>query len=166
MSEKYRPELNRLEIDRHDERIIEGLKESPTYKKQGSVRAEVALGGEVVETILNDGTVESINTAEEGDFVVTNPTGEKYILKPEIFHARNEKDRNKEGVYIARGYCKAIENPFEQPISMMASWGGTQNGAEDCIVADVYDVEANEAAGEPYIIGREQFEETYKLVSE
>jgi hypothetical protein len=49
------------------------------------VEARVATEREEITTTLVDGTVETVNTAEESDVVVTNPGGEKYVLKPEKF---------------------------------------------------------------------------------
>ena len=151
------------EVNRHDPIIMQGIKEAPTYKKKGRVSAEVAVGGEKIETVLADGTKETINTAEAGDFIVTNPGGEKYIVKLETFNKRYAAS-NKDGVYEAKGYCKAISNPFLEDVKIEASWGEMQTGDSECMFADTYDPEAKTLGGEPYIIEKDAFEKTYAKV--
>ncbi len=153
-----------VEVDRHNPKIIEGLKEAPIYRKQGTVKAVIAQGGEVVVTKLADGSTETRNTAKSGDAIITNPGGEQYIIGAEKFSKRYESKDGEEGVFIATGHCRAIDNPWEQPITMLASWGEMQNGQTDCKIADTYDVSTKVLGGEPYIIGRTEFLQTYKLV--
>jgi hypothetical protein len=150
------------EIDRHDEKLLQGLQEAPVYKKQGEVRAQIAAGGEEVVTTLADGSVETKNKAEQGDAIITNPGGEQYVIKADKFVKRYEAKAGEEGVYSAKGYCRAIDNPYGEPITMMASWGEMQNGQIDCKIADTYDLETQQVGGEPYIIGRAEFNDTYK----
>jgi hypothetical protein len=157
------------EVDRHDERIMNGLKEAPIYKKQGEVRAHIAQGGEEVVTRLADGSYETRNVAKPGDAIVTNSTGEQYIVEAVQFWKRyepkvGEDGRAQEGVFTAKGYCKAIDNPFGTPITMMASWGEIQSGAIDCKITDTFEPETNKMGGEPYIIGHTEFHQTYKPV--
>lgn len=150
-----------LEVDRHDPKIMDALAEAPIYRKQGEVRATIAQGGEVVVTKLADGTNETTNTANPGDAIITNPGGEQYIIPGDKFAKRYEPKAGAEGVFSARGYCRAIDNPFGSPITMMASWGEMQNGQTDCKIADTYDGATGALGGEPYIIGRAEFEQTY-----
>lgn len=156
-----------IEVDRHDERIMQGLAEAPIYKKQGEVRASIAQGGEVVVTKLADGSTETRNTANPGDAIITNPGGEQYIIDAVKFGKRyepklGENGKPEKGIFSAKGYCRAIDNPWGQPITMMASWGEMQNGARDAKIADTYDIETRTLGGEPYIIGRAEFVQTYK----
>jgi len=153
-----------LTVDRHDQIIMEGLAKAPVYKKQGEVRAVIAQGGEVVITKLADGTTETRNTANPGDAIITNPGGEQYIIDAKKFGKRYEPKEGEEGVYSAKGYCRAIDNPWGQAITMKASWGEMQNGQRDCKIADAYDLEADKLGGEPYIIGWVEFGQTYKQV--
>jgi len=152
------------EIDRHDPIITTGIESAPVYKKKGEVTAQVAAGGEKIETILADGTKETANTAEAGDFIITNPGGERYIVKPDKFNKRYGPKEGEEGVYEAKGYCKAISNPYEEDIKMMASWGEVQIGDWECKLADTYDPETKTLGGEPYIIEKNAFEQTYGIV--
>ncbi len=151
-----------LEVDRHDPVIMEGLEKATLFRKQGEVRAVIASGGEEVVTKLADGTTETKNTAKEGDAIITNPGGEQYIIDSVKFNKRYEPKGGSGGVFRAKGQSRAIDNPFGNPIRMLASWEEMQNGAADCKIADTYDVETDKLSGEPYIIGLAEFLQTYK----
>ncbi len=56
------------------------LAKAPIHQKQGHVNARPATPGEEITTTLENGAQETINTAKEGDGVVTKPSGEQYIL--------------------------------------------------------------------------------------
>ncbi|MGO9547728.1 MAG: PGDYG domain-containing protein [Rhodomicrobium sp.] len=150
-------------VDRHAPAITEALdRGGKTYRKSGEVRAIRATAKTAVETILADGTKETKNIADPGDYIVTAPSGERWVVKPETFLARYTLKHGKKHVYIARGLVAAVKNPFGRPISIMASWGERQHGAADCMIADVIDPATNERAGEPYLIAGDLFKQTYK----
>lgn len=171
MSEKLGPEthLDRIsdqegvfkEVDRKSPEIMSALVDAPVYKKFAAVIARQAIPGEEVITILKDGRLETKGVAAEGDFVVTNPTGEKYILSAEKFLPRYLA-ANEEGVYIANGHVRAIKNPTGVPIVIQASWGESQYGDENCFIVDVCDDGGIDMAGEPYLIDSDSFFETYR----
>lgn len=150
------------QIDRKAGDIMAAISNAPVFKKQGLVSAHKASAGEEVITTLNSGAQETVNTANEGDWIVTNPSGEKYIISPEKFENRYESTADF-GVYQAKGFCRAILNPFEEPIEIMASWGSPQTGDENCMIADTCDANGN-VDGEPYLIDGPAFAETYKAV--
>ncbi len=147
-------------VDRKSPEIMEALKNAPIYKKFGEVKARQAVAGEKITTILESGQKETENTANEGDFIVTNPGGEEYIISEKKFLSRYE-GTDKEGIYGARGFCKAIKNPYGKPVEIIASWGEAQVGDENAFFADVCDEQGN-AEGEPYIIEGNAFANTYK----
>lgn len=152
------------EVDRHGKEITEALDTyGQIYKKQGEVSARQVTEETPVTTTLADGTQETTNKAMPGDWIVTNPGGEQYVLKPEKFTSRYEAKEGSDGVYNAKGYCVAVKNPFKSPITMQASWGEMQNGAADCMVADTYEYATGKRGGEPYIIARKEFEQTYQV---
>jgi hypothetical protein len=134
------------------------------YRKNGEFRATRVSVAIPVETILADGRKETRNIAASGDFVVTGPGGERYVVKPEVFAARYERKRGAGDVYLARGEIIAVANPLARPIRFWASWGEVQTGAADCMIADMFDPATRTRAGEPYIIGRAEFEKTYRRV--
>lgn len=150
-------------IDRKASEILEALAQAPLFKKQGQVQARPAVPGEKITTTLASGAQETVNTANEGDWVMTNPSGEQYIISEKKFFGRYEATVE-DGVYQAKGYCRAIKNPFGEPIEIMASWGVPQTGDENCMIADVSDAEGK-LEGEPYLIEAAAFAETYKQVN-
>jgi len=151
-----------LKIERKSSKIIGALASAPVFKKHGSVEARLARVDEQVTTILANGSKETVNTAKKGYWLVTNPSGESYLIPPEKFFACYESLTNKNGIYQAKGYCRAIRNPFGEPIEIMASWGASQNGDKDCMIADVCD-EEGKMEGEPYLIASGVFNETYSM---
>jgi hypothetical protein len=136
------------------------------YRKVGQVRARRATEPIPVRTILADGTKETTNIAQPGDYIVTAPSGERWVVKAGTFEARYAPKPRTKTVYLARGEVIAVENPLRRPISILAPWGEQQHGAADCMIADVFDPAKGRRAGEPYIIARSGFERTYKLVRE
>lgn len=145
--------------------IAEALdRDGGTYCKKGEVRARRVSVPTPVETILADGRNETRNVAARGDYVVTGPGGEHYVVKPDVFAARYERKPGTRDVYLARGEIIAVPNPLGHAIHFRASWGEVQSGSADCMIADVYDPATRKRAGRPYIIGRAEFEETYTPV--
>lgn len=134
------------------------------YRKNGEFRATRVSVATPVETILADGREETKNVATPGDFVVTGPGGERYVVKPEVFAARYGRKRGTGDVYLARGEIIAVPNPLGHAIRFWASWGEVQTGAADCMIADMFDPATRKRAGQPYIIGRAEFEKTYRRV--
>jgi len=153
-------ELKFEKIDRKSPEILEALKNAPLYRKFGNIEARPTTPGEKITTILADGRKETENTANEGDWIVTNPNGEKYIISEKKFLSRYKKT-DKDGIFSAKGFCKAIKNPYGKPIEIMASWGSPQTGDENCLIADICDEEGN-ISGEPYLIDGPVFINTYK----
>lgn len=147
-------------IDRLSNDIAEALAEAPVFAKQGTVRARVATEGETITTTLADGKEETTNTANAGDYIVTNPSGEEYIIGAEKFEGRY-KATAEEGVYAANGFCRAITNPHGEEIEIMASWGEPQIGGADCKIADTCDENGTNIGGSPYLIDASAFAETY-----
>ena len=105
-NENYDASVSREEnpyqsIDRKLPEILAALAAAPVFKKTAIVRARPALLGEVVVTTLKDGREETTSVAAEGDFVVTNPSGEEYILTSENFLPRYVST-DEAGVYSYR----------------------------------------------------------------
>ena len=149
------------QVDRKSPEIMSALATAQAFKKQGNVQGRPAVVGEKIATVLASGVTETNNTANEGDWIMTNPSGEQYIIAEAKFLGRYEATET-EGVYQAKGYCRAVKNPFGKPVEIMASWGSPQTGDENCMFADVCDADGNNMGGEPYIIEANAFAETYK----
>lgn len=148
-----------LHIERKSPDIMEALKTAPIFKKDALVQVRRAVLGEKISTTLTHGEVETINTAGSEDIIVTNSSGEEYILPLGQLTERYEATDTL-GTYRATGYCRAIPNPYGTPIEIMASWGTVQNGDRSCFIADTCDANGN-LTGEPYLIEHNVFMETY-----
>lgn len=149
------------ELDLSTDEWTERLASAPVFAKKGVVQARQATPGEQVTTTLEDGTVETSNTANEGDVVITNPGGEQYIIGGEKFAGRYEATEE-EGVFRAKGMARAVQNPTGADIEIMAPWGEPQYGGPDAMIATVFDPEQPDVVGDDrYIIGYEEFQTTY-----
>jgi len=157
------PDSDVIILDLSSEEINEAFANAPLYLKKAIVKARTATPGQQVKTILANGTEETVNSAQEGDIIVTNPGGEEYILKFEKFSARYEA-LDDQGTFRAKGVIRAITNPIGKSISVKAPWGEEQFGDAECIVAATYDpLRPDEVSTDRYIIGKEEFLATYKL---
>jgi len=137
------------------------LAEAGKYAKSGLVQARQAVPGEQVTTVLEDGTEETTNTAKESQVVITNPGGEKYIIDADKF-AQRYQTTEQEGVFRAKGAVRAFRNQTGRPIEITAPWGQPQYGDEHCMLATPYDPgKPDEIGPDRYIIGHEEFLETY-----
>jgi hypothetical protein len=127
------------------------------FEKFTKIKARPAQPGEVIETVTADGK-ETMNTAKEGDFVVSNlgGSGEEYILGGDKLAKRYREIGN--GIYQATGECRGVtyngpETAFE------ASWGQPMVlKPGDMIVTPL------PQKGEVYRIARQEFESTYKPI--
>lgn len=153
-------------VDLSTEQYTQLLTEAPVYAKKAIVEARQTTEREEVKTILADGITETVNVAEPGDVIVTNPGGEKYVIKSEKFAKRYEAiDEN--GTYRAKGMVRIVENPTGTPIEITAPWGEKQFGAANCMVATNYDPEhPEEISNDRYIINHQEFLDTYGLASD
>lgn len=148
-------------LDLQTDEWTHALVEAPIYKKFGKVHAQIAQGGETLQTVLSDGTVETTNTANPGDVIVTNPGGERYIIGANKFDSRYEAT-DEDGVFKAKGKARITPNPTGQPIKITAPWGEEQFGGPDALIATVYDPEnPDDVSPDRYIIGRDEFNATY-----
>ncbi len=144
--------------------IMQKLSTAPVYRKQGTVNARLAKRGERIMTRLEDGFSETTNTANAGDWVVTNPTGESYIVALADFEKRYEPT-DELGLFRSKGHCRAISSPFGKNITLMAPWGEEQSGKADCMIVVTCDAAGQNMSGTPYIIAGKEFGETYQSVS-
>ncbi len=148
-----------------EQAIAEALdREGKIYRKTGEVRARRVDVPTKVVTILADGRRETKNVAAPGDYIVTAPGGEQYVVKPDVFAARYKMKRGTGDVYLAHGEIVAVPNPLGRVLHLPMSWGEVQTGLADCMIADVFDPATKKRAGRPYIIDRTEIEKTYSRV--
>ena len=154
------------ELDLSTDEMTQRFAEAPIFTKTAQVHIREATPGEQLTTTLADGTVETVNTAKEGDMVITNPGGEQYFVSAEKVAARYEPT-DEEGVFKAKGMVRALQNPTGTPIEIMAPWGEPQYGDERAMLATLYDPAQPEVIGtDRYIIGYDEFQTTYAPVEE
>lgn len=147
--------LNKKEMREMVEGLIANGATVRNFAKFARVQAVQAKGGETIETILADGTKETTNTAETGDWIVTNPGGEKYIVSaakfPKKYEACPELGTN--WYKPAGGVQKFIE--LAEDLKFVCSWNDEQFIAAGGFVnvTDLADI---------YGIARDEFFDTYK----
>ena len=149
------------------EDIVEYVRENnfnwkPCFKFK-SIQVRKAKPGEVVKTILANGTEETEGRiAEEGDFVVKNLAGpEQWIMKPNVL-AKKYVETDKPGIFKPKGGPMLAAELQESIEFKPPMWGG--------------DVQRINAGGfllmdptnndDIYGIGREEFFDTYKFGKE
>ncbi|WP_306361748.1 hypothetical protein [Nocardia sp. CC227C] len=161
-----------LRVDLTTPEYTEKLAQAPIYRKKGVVRAHPASEDEPVETILADGTRETVNRARAGQIIITNPGGERYIYRaaePDVDVARAHFDQRHEetsepGVYKPKGKVRAIPNDTGQRIEIIAPWGEPMNTGADGKIAVPFDPDRpDEVSMDRYLIGGEEFTATYEL---
>ena len=158
--------MNFRKIESIKEYLTEGFKngrfQSKTYQKSGEITARIGKIGEEIVTIMANGLEETKNvvTADENGnsgWVVTNSTGEKYIVSDSVFRNKYEKIKGTEDRF------KPVWNPItatqiNENISFNAPWGETQN-----LIAGGYLV-FNKGFDDVYGIQQEEFDETYEKI--
>ncbi len=141
------------------------------YQKSGDVQATLAKGGEIIRTITSSG-LETSNTANKGDFIVTNlktKAKESYILSPDKFQNRYKKIKTISrgtGIYSPKGKVRAISistslaktMKWKDQFYIQASWGENQYVEKgDYLVCPL-------SNDEIYRIGKKEFKSTYKVL--
>lgn len=140
-----------------------------TYSKiqdpSKAVEVEFSDTTQEIKTIITeeDGTerVETINTANPGDAIITGKKGERYVVSAEDFGKLYEPLADEDGVtsdgrYLPRNVVKCMENPTGQEIIIDAPWGGEQTGGADCMIVE------SQTNGDRYLIEIGAFEMTYE----
>lgn len=130
-----------------------------TFAKFARIQATEAAGGEEIITILADGTKETINIANTGDWIVTNPGGEQYIVPGAKFPKKYEScPELGEGWFKPTGGVQRFLE-LDQDMQFICSWGEEQFIAAGGFV-NVTDL------GDIYGIAKEEFFATYKACDE
>jgi len=125
------------------------------YRKCATVTARVAEAGEEIVTIV-DGTQETRNVANAGDYVVQNPGGEEYIVEKAKFEGRYEIVAGSESTYRPSGApVRAV--PLAENVRFVAPWGEEQFINAGGFLLD--------NAGDIYGIQKQEFFDTYAASS-
>jgi hypothetical protein len=148
-------------IDLNTPEYTELFLAAPVYRKHAVVEARQVTETEEISTVLADGTFETNQTVEPGQWVITNPGGEIYAIKNEKFVRRYESIGN--GKYQSKGYIHAFTSPVAGPVYIVAPWGEKQFGNEGCLFGASI-LEDGSIAEDRYILGRQEFEDTYRSI--
>ena len=127
-------------------------------KKTATVHAEQGIIGDVITTDI-DKTENTVGVDEFGnpDWVITNPGGEKYVVKDKVFKDTYEQAGDEPGVYSKKALQLLV--PCEKSVEFTPSWGGSftvEKGGYFTIN------DYNKIAG----VQKEAFEQTYEIVSQ
>jgi len=96
-------------------------------KKIVSVQARHARTGEEITVITLDGTFETPEIAKEGQIVVMNPGGEKYLVDEEKF-TKQYIETSTPGVFVSRGEQPARQVMIlDEDVKFLAPWGAEMN---------------------------------------
>ncbi len=168
--ERSSPPISQAELM---ERVLPLIKSANLrFEKHQLVHARPAIPGETIVSIPADGH-ETTNTAKADEVVVRNLTGaqEEYIVSGPTFAHRYSEIEPVDGewaLYTPRGEVMAIEVTREladqlgvgEEFCIIAAWGSEQRArVGDKLVATLPDL------SEVYRIAREEFNETYRLVT-
>lgn len=138
-------------VDLRAEDYNKAVENAEWYKKSVEIRARQAIKQEKIETAL-DATK---NVAGPGDWIVTNPGGEEYVIRAEKFAKLYEPKEGEPGLFVSKGVpVRAVRT--EKNITFIAPWGEMQSVREGGYVID--------NNGERYGIDRKAFTDTYKKV--
>lgn len=149
-------------VDGRSAQVLTLLARAPLYRKCGRVVAcPVPVGERVVRTTA-EGLEETVQITREGQYHVTSPSGERWLLSEKAFFARY-RATDILGTYEAEGFCRAFPNPFGVPITILDASGSRQRGSADCLIADTCSADGV-LTGEPYLIEAKAFEETHRPI--
>lgn len=143
MQEDYFEEIDPAQIDFSQARFAQ---------KTAKVTARTATEGERVDTIMKNGLVETTNTAKAGDYVVTNPGGEQYLVGKEKFEKRYVPTDNPNVFAPNAAPVKVLE--LDRNVSFKAPWGETMNIRAGGVLV-------SNGPGDVYGIQPDEFKETY-----
>lgn len=145
------------------ERLKNGKFQPKIYQKSGEITARIGKIGEEIVTVMANGLHETKNavTVDENGcpgWVVTNSTGEQYIVSDSIFRSKYEKIAGTENGF------RPIWNPItavqiDENICFLASWGEIQN-----LVVGGYLI-FNKEYDDIYGVQQDEFNKTYDIAT-
>lgn len=141
------------------EGIQSGVIAPGSYVKSTTVTARKGSLGEHISTIMSNGIHETDNIVSKDqngnvDWVVTNITGEQYIIKDTVFNKKYEPVENNLGVFKPKGN-PITAGQINENISFIAPWGELMN-----IIAGGYLVFTD--MDDVYGVQEAEFNATYK----
>lgn len=153
--------LNPARIDLNASGLTLAFQHAPIYRKHSVVEIVKVPVGTRVETILTDGTAETVLVATaERRFRVTNPGGEQYLI------AEDKRDERYEHIdgdrWQAKGRIRAFPSPILGHVVIDAPWGEPQYGGPGVMFAATIEDEHDGISDNRYLIGATEFFDTYR----
>jgi len=150
--------VTRCEIAADDPFLLAALAAAPRFRKVAKVHAVPApIGFEVITMV--GGREETRHLAATGDWLLTNPGGESYLVPDEKFRLRYRADAEPD-IYVSQALIVAVPNPFGCPVELGRAPGRVYHGQADCWFAQGIDSEGK-ISSTPYIIEAGAFGATY-----
>ena len=154
-------EIKSMHVDNINDYVLDLVQNGVTVysgKKIVTVHAEQGIIGDVITTDI-DKTENTVGVDEFGnpDWVITNPGGEKYVVKDKVFKDTYERAGDEPGVYSKKALQLLV--PCEKSVEFTPSWGGSftvEKGGYFTIN------DYNDIAG----VQKKAFEQTYEIVSQ
>ena len=134
--------------------VIKAQKNVPVHAVQAKEDTEVVTRPRIEVDGKLYYIVETKNVAHAGDWVVTNPDGEMYVITGSKFPSKYEAAEN--GMYIPTEGPKTFQQTNEN-ICFVASWGETQFVPAGSYVCTSY------GPGEEYGVTNFAFDKTYEI---
>ena len=129
---------------------------APVYQKTAVLKksqVKIAAKREEVVTRLN-GAEETRNIARPGDYIITGPHGERYVIGAAKFKSLYQLEEGRPARYRAKGRVRALR--LEEDTELVAPWGEKQRAAKGGVV-----VQRVGKPAEIYLIDGRVFDETY-----
>lgn len=146
-------------IDLHTGELSERFLDAPLWYSRAVVEARQVKETEHLDTILDNGFLESTCEVPAGHWIVTNPGGNDYAMSNEEFQERFEPIG--EGKFQEKGAIRAYSNPTGKSVEVVGLNGEKQVGDRLCYFVCAIG-ENFEPTNERYIISLDEFEATYK----
>lgn len=150
-------------IDLHHGEFSDRFLGAAIGQKKAIVEARQTTETEHLDTVLANGLLETTREVPAGHWIITNPGGEEYAVSDEKFKSRYESIGN--GKFKAKGRIRVYLNPTGENVEITAPWGEKQFGDSRCYFASAVG-ENLEPTSDRYIIGHDEFEETYEFPRE
>lgn len=131
--------------------------------KCAEVHARQGTEGERIDTVLSDGTAETVNRVTtdretgQSDWIVQNPGGERYIVRDRVFREKYRPHPEQPGVYLPKSR-PVTAVPAAEDICFPTRWGEMQLKAGGYLLL--------QPDGEFYGVQREAFLKTYRQIDE
>ena len=114
---------NISDMKKYVQALLDDGQKPKYYVKIACVKAREGVQGENIVTRLKNGHKETENfNVEKGAMVLTNPNGEQYVVKADIFKEKYEIDPNNPMQYRPKGGVQQFIR-LEENLDFKASWG-------------------------------------------